>query len=254
MKRIFAVLLLALFTAGALAQVPIYTRPAPLSGGGTFLNPLLAPDGACGTTPSYAFASSPSSGVYFNSGGPDVDVCVAGTRVFAVTSGSLFTSNTITIGTGGINTNATVLASDAANTFAVKNGNSAQESRVYAGNGGFISNVKTVTESLTIAAAATTASVTNVPAGAILLAVSVRVTTVIPTAATFTVTTTTGGTALNTAAVSTAATSTDPGTAAGASFRAAATTVTITPNLTPGAATGVVRLQFYYLQVTPPTS
>lgn len=142
----------------------------------------------------------------------------------------------------------------APNTLALKNTNAAQEYRVYAGNGGFISNVKTVTESLTIAAAATTVGATTIPAGAILLAVSVRVTTVIPTASTFTVTTTAGGTTLNTAAVSTASGSTDPGTAAGALYKSSSSTVTITPNLTPGAATGVVRLQYYYLQVTPPTS
>lgn len=140
------------------------------------------------------------------------------------------------------------------NILELNNGNAAQEFRVYAGNGGFMSLVKTVNESLTIAAAATTASATTIPAGAILLSVAVRVTTVIPTAATFTVTTTTGGTTLNTAAVSTAANSTDAGTAAGASYRAASTTVTITPNATPGAGTGVIRLTYYYIQVTPPTS
>ena len=147
------------------------------------------------------------------------------------------------------------LIQDASDILALKDvGNTATAFRVYAGNGGFIANVQSVTESLTIAAAATTVSVTSIPANAILLGVSVRVTTVIPTAATFTYATTVGATALSTAAVSTSANSTDPGTAAGASYRAAATTVTITPNVTPGAATGVVRLQYYYLQITPPTS
>lgn len=107
-------------------------------------------------------------------------------------------------------------------------------------------------ELLTIAAAATTTTTMQVPAGAIVLSVSVRVTTVIPTAATFTVKI--GAQTFNTAAVSTAATSTDPGTAAGAFYNATAGGVIITPNLTPGAGTGVVRITVSYIQVTPPTS
>jgi hypothetical protein len=132
--------------------------------------------------------------------------------------------------------------------------NAAAEWRVEAGNGGYMALVKSVTESLAVAAAATTVSATSIPAGSILLAVTARVTAAIPTAATFTVATTVGGTALHTAAVSTALNSTDKGTAAGASYRAAATTVTITPNVVPGAATGVVRLQFYYIDVAAATS
>ncbi len=213
-------------------------------------------DGLVGS-PSIAFASSPSTGIYQRVSGATIDFTVGGTAQgevrsdgYAITGGNSYQWNSGVIGSGSD----LFLFRDAANTLALKNANSAQEFRVYAGNGGFISQVKSVTESLTIAAAATTVSATTIPAGAILLGVAVRVTTVIPTAATFTVTTTVGGTTLNTAAVSTAANSTDPGTAAGASYRAAATTVTITPNLTPAAATGVVRLQYYYLQVTPPTS
>lgn len=181
---------------------------------------------------------------------------IAGANMTITTPYSLLVNagNVLFGGNVQVGASDTILARDAANTLALKNANLAQDFRVYAGNGGFMSNVKTVTESLTIAAAATTVGASSIPAGAILLGVSVRVTTAIPTAATFTVTTTVGATALNTAAVSTAATSTDPGTAAGASYRAAATTVTITPNLTPVAATGVVRIQYFYLQVTPATS
>lgn len=109
-------------------------------------------------------------------------------------------------------------------------------------------------ELLTIAAAATTVTAMSIPAGAIVLSVSVRVTTVIPTAATFTVIGNTTTTVFNTAAVSTAATSTDVGTAAGAFYNAAAQTIRITPNLTPGAATGVVRITVAYIQITPSTS
>lgn len=121
------------------------------------------------------------------------------------------------------------------------------------GNGQAFS-ITSQTELTTIAAAATTDTAISVPANAILLAASVRVTVVIPTATTFTVTTATGGTTLNTAAVSTAANSTDPGTAAGASFRSAATAIRITPNLTPAANTGRVRVTIWYLVSTAPTS
>lgn len=123
-----------------------------------------------------------------------------------------------------------------------------------AGNGGTEAIVP-FNESLTIAAAATTDSATTIPAGSQIIAVSVRVTTIIPTAATFTVIAATGGTTFNTAAVAVAAGSTDAGTAAGgATYTAAGTKIRITPNLTPGAATGVVRISGYYRVVTPPTS
>lgn len=182
-----------------------------------------------------------------------------GTKWQLVADGSLrlasdgyvgFNSGT-NLGAGSLDT---FIVRDAANTVALKNSNNPQTFNHYAGNGGFMS-VVAFNESLTIAAAATTDSATTIPAGAQIIAASVRVTTVIPTAATFTVTTATGGTALNTAAVSTAANSTDPGTAAGgATYTSAGTKIRITPNLTPGTATGVVRINGYYRIVTPPTS
>jgi hypothetical protein len=111
-----------------------------------------------------------------------------------------------------------------------------------------------LTELLTIAAAATSVTTLSIPAGAIVLAVSVRVTVVIPTAATFTVIGNTTTTVFDTAAVSTAVNSTDRGTAAGAFYNASAQTVRITPNLTPGANTGRVRVTVFYFSSTPPTS
>jgi hypothetical protein len=208
-------------------------------------------DGLVGS-PSIAFASIPTTGFFL--GSSRVRVTIGGTEAASWDAQNLYlASNSANVAMGAAVD--AIIGRTAAATLQISgSSNAAATFNVSAGNGGFISNVKSVTESLTIAAAATTVSATSIPAGAILLGVAVRVTTVIPTAATFTITTTVGGTTLNTAAVSTAATSTDPGTAAGASYRAAATTVTITPNLTPGAATGVVRLQYYYLQVTPPTS
>lgn len=107
-------------------------------------------------------------------------------------------------------------------------------------------------ELLTIAAAATSTTTMQVPAGAIVLAVSVRTTVAIPTAANYTVKI--GAQTFNTAAVGVAANSTDPGTAAGAFYNATAGGVIITPNLTPGANTGRVRVTVSYILVTPPTS
>lgn len=107
-------------------------------------------------------------------------------------------------------------------------------------------------ELLTIAAAATTTTSMQVPANAVVFSISVRVTTIIPTAATFTVTL--NATTFNTVAVPVAANTTDAGTKAGAFYNATAAGVVITPNLTPGAATGVVRVTVSYYLVTPPTS
>lgn len=123
---------------------------------------------------------------------------------------------------------------------------------VNAGNGarGWI---LTLTELTTIAAAATTDTAIQIPAGAIVLSVAVRTTIVIPTAATYTVTGTSSGT-FNTAAVSTAANATNAGTAAGAFYNATAQTIRITPNLTPAANTGRVRVSVTYYLSTPATS
>jgi hypothetical protein len=115
-------------------------------------------------------------------------------------------------------------------------------------------NFLALTELTTIAAAATTTTTIQIPAACILLAVSVRVTVVIPTAATFTVIGNTSTTVYNTAAVSTAANTTDAGTAAGAVFNGTAQTVRITPNLTPANNSGRVRVTIFYMTSTPPTS
>ena len=115
-------------------------------------------------------------------------------------------------------------------------------------------NIKYLTELTTIAAAATTDTTIQMPAGAIVLSVSVRVTVVIPTAATFTVGDSGSAARFSTAAVSTAANSTDAGTKAGAYYNASALSVRITPNLTPADNTGRVRVTIAYVDVTVPTS
>lgn len=119
---------------------------------------------------------------------------------------------------------------------------------------GQYSNLNVTSENLAIAAAASTVSTISIPAGAIVLAVSVRTTTAIPTAATYTVTGSTSATVFNTAAVSTAANSTDMGTAAGAYYNAAVQNIRITPNAVPAAGTGTVRITIHYFVPTVPSS
>ena len=123
-----------------------------------------------------------------------------------------------------------------------------------AGANGQLLVVKHLTELTTIAAAANTDTTIQMPAGAVILAVSVRVTTVIPTATDFTVGDSGSAARFSTAAVSTAADSTDKGTKAGAYYNASALSVRITPNLSPVNNTGRVRVTIHYYEVTPPTS
>lgn len=130
----------------------------------------------------------------------------------------------------------------------------ATASLVMGANGQRINSAQMLTELTTIAAAATTDTTIQMPAASVVYGVSVRVTTVIPTAATFTVGDSGSAARFSTAAVSTAATSTDPGTKAGAYYNASALSIRITPNLTPADATGRVRVTIYYYTVTPPTS
>jgi hypothetical protein len=113
---------------------------------------------------------------------------------------------------------------------------------------------KSLSELTTIAAAATTDTVIQIPANVIVKAVSVRVVTVIPTAATFTVTGATSTTVFNTAAVSTAANSTDKGNLNCPYNNGAAQKIRITPNATPAAATGQVRITVWYEDSIAPTS
>lgn len=107
-------------------------------------------------------------------------------------------------------------------------------------------------ELLTIGAGASTTTTMQIPAGAIILSVSTRVTTVIPVAVTYVVTV--GSVTCSIGTPSTAANTTDVGTAGGAFYNATAQGVTITPSTPPLAATGVVRITVTYLAVTVPTS
>lgn len=121
-------------------------------------------------------------------------------------------------------------------------------------NGQSLNVLQSLTELTTIAAAATTDTTIQMPANSVVLGVSVRVTVAIPTATNFTVGDSGSAARFSTAAVSVAANSTDPGTKAGAYYNATALSVRITPDGTPAANTGRVRVTIYYYSVTPPTS
>ncbi len=106
----------------------------------------------------------------------------------------------------------------------------------------------------TIAASAYTDVSSTYPAGAIVLAASVRVVADIPGTTTFTVGNYTNAALYSTAAVGSTAGSTDPGTKAGAYYSSGAFSIRITPNATPSDNTGRVRVTVHYIVVTPATS
>lgn len=113
-------------------------------------------------------------------------------------------------------------------------------------------NIKNLSAVLTIAAAATTTSTVTIPAGAVVLGVSCRVTTVIPTAATFTLGHA-GSAALWGTGISTAANAVNTGAAVPALF-ATATAIVVTPNTAPANNTGRLRICIHYYLPTAPTS
>jgi len=120
------------------------------------------------------------------------------------------------------------------------------------GGNGSSGAFKSLTELTTIAAAATTDTAIQIPANAIVMSVSVRVTTAIPTAASFTVTGTSSATVFNTAAVNTGSPTLDAGTKSCPFYNATAQTIRFTPNVQPAANTGRVRVVLvYYLSVPP---
>lgn len=123
-----------------------------------------------------------------------------------------------------------------------------------AGNGQSFNLVNTLTELTTIAAAAFTDTTIQIPARASVLGVSVRVTTEIPTAATFTVGDAGLASRYSTTTVETAAGSTNSGNAWIGYVSSGPLAIRITPNLTPANNSGRVRVTLYYYTITPPTS
>jgi hypothetical protein len=114
--------------------------------------------------------------------------------------------------------------------------------------------VKSLTEVTTIAASAYTDTTIQIPAGAIVLGVSVRVTAAVTCTSTFTVGVVGSTAAFSTAAVAKTLNATDAGTKAGAYYSATTQSVRITPDTTPSDNTGRVRVTIHHLAITAPTS
>lgn len=130
-------------------------------------------------------------------------------------------------------------------------------SSIVTGANGEKYTITTISELVTIAAAATSVSSSNlIPANAMILGVVARVTVVIPTAATFDVKITTDNVTLFDAVLVAAGTTADMYSDQNLApfFAPTARTITITPNLTPAANTGRLRITTTYAQLTAPTS
>lgn len=118
-------------------------------------------------------------------------------------------------------------------------------------NGQYISALS-LTELTTIAAAATTDTTIQMPAGAIILAVSVRNTVAVTCTSTYSVGD--SGNSTRFASGVSKAVNTTNGGAVTPYLNASALSVRITPDTTPSDATGRVRVTIHYFLPTPPTS
>jgi hypothetical protein len=235
---------------------PSGTGVVSLSGSGASPGLLRFPAGAADATSGIGFGTDTSfyraapAQLYINNNGGTGDATIA------LADGSVRAAFQYLHGTGTATlaslNGSLVLKSN--NTTAITL-DSSQNAFFSTGSNGQSLNIKHLTELTTIAAAGTTTTTIQMPAGAIVLSVSVRVTTVIPTATSFSVGDAGSATRFSTANVSTAATSTDVGTKAGAYYNASATGILLTMNGgTPADNTGRVRVTIAYIDVTVPTS
>lgn len=133
--------------------------------------------------------------------------------------------------------------------------NATPESHALGMTHGQLLNFGALEELTTIAAAATSTSTIQIPAGGIVLAVSTLVTVAPTTAVTMTVGDGTTAAKFNTGSnIPTTLNATDPGTKAGPVYYAAATSIVYTPNATPATAVGRVRTTIFYYTITVATS
>lgn len=215
-------------------------------------------DGAVGS-PSIAFASALTTGLYLAGGA--LNVAVGGTRTAAYDTTTFYTLGAISVGGGAVNTNASMLISDASNTLAQKNGATDQLFRKYGGNGGYV-EWGSVSENLTLSTSgATTDTTANLlPANSYIESVTGRVTTTITTATSWQLgdPTTAGrftaaqsGGQLTAAATIVGLVHCDV-TGTGGPRQTAAAKVRVTTVGTPGA--GAIRITSYYRAYVPATS
>lgn len=207
------------------------------------------PDGSV-AAPSLAFANGLNMGIYKISLN-ELGLVSGGVAGFILDAGSAMAVIPTNYFLGWVQTR---LQRDDNNILALKNDNNDQHYRIYGANGTY-RDQGTISELLTIAAAASSTTTMSIPANAVVYAVTVRVTVVIPTAATFTVTGNTSGTEFDVAGgVAVAANTTDVGTALCPYRNGAAQTIRITPNVQPAADTGRVRVTIHYYFIQPHTS
>jgi len=220
---------------------------AVLAAGGDSNNPGIgwSADADGSGTGLYRFAAD---WIAFTNGGV-VGVAISGNADLRIGTQIIFGS--------GINSevDAVLTRDSAGGTLALKHGTASNPTamRFYGGNLGYL-QVKAVSELTAIAAAAFTDTTIQTPANSLILGVTVRVTVVIPTAATFDVgvagATTRYGTGI---AVAANTTNTSPGTT-NPSLYSAATSIRITPNLQPADNSGRVRVTVHYIDLVAATS
>jgi hypothetical protein len=230
-----------------------------------------------GTTPAISLAATGTAGTYASPSSVTTD---AQGRVSAITAGSApvttVTATAPLVSSGGTTPNLTHSAIGTPGTYAYPasvttdtqghvsavSGGSAPilpalpETFTFSTHGGGV-QLAAWEELLTVAAAATTDTTTTIPANSMVLSVGVYVVTAIPTATTFQIGVSGAANRYNPsgAGISTAA-----GTHAHNSGQTtitaytAATAIRLTPNATPAAATGQVRVQVVYIVGVEPTS
>lgn len=200
------------------------------------------------TAPAYSFSNFTSTGIYMVSSG--TRLCFGVANTFLVQMGNAALS---------IASNASLAWHNSTTETSSRDLLVTRDNPGSLGIGGYGSgqkiSISTLSELLTVASSATTDTIIQIPLNAVVFAVSVRVTTIIPTAATFTVTGASSGTQFDVASgVLVAANTTDVGTRNCTFKNSAAQAIRITPNLTPVNNTGRVRVTIHYYEITPATA
>ena len=266
-------------TAGAqTVGTPLVFSSGPsipkLAAGWTFNAPIVVPDWSGSWTtppgpPSISFAGQPgigiarlgSNSITFVTDAVDANL---GRYWMKVNAGSLiFGMGTLNFTGGPVDDPVDLtLKRDGPGILKQEVSNNAQAQRLSAGYGGYL-ETGTLSEEITLATGATTtdSSANLLPANSLILGISTRVTTAITTCANFSVGDATTaarfisgstGVALNSTAVGTIQMQGNISTAATGPTQTSAAKIRITCNVNPGA--GKVRVQVFYLALSPPTT
>lgn len=173
----------------------MFTNPLPRSrGAGNTNNPIFTgvakfADGSA-AAPSISFANAATAGIFRDAGSGRVGltqngICVAAYTAAATDGMCLKSSLALSWSSNDPSANAAdlLLQRDAANTLALKNGNTDQLFRTYGGNAGYWER-GSISENLVLSTVGTTTDTAAnlLPANAIIEAVTARITTTIATA------------------------------------------------------------------------